>query len=421
MNRLILMLSVGLTVSCLMGGCKSSDNMSMNADTQNTETPNPAPSPESQSFQDFLNDWYADYDAEQTNDYLDNLGTLGTETINGVDYEVRRDMPYGPHGERTSMDVYFPSGASSATPLVLFMHGGGFSAKNKMDVLGNRAPVLAGYLENNIAVASINYRFKSIEVSETVVDPNWNCSGTAQSNNGCRLDVIYRDGARAVQYVRYQSELLNIDPNRIGAWGRSAGSQIVTWVALVPDLAVADHEDPVLQESTRLQVFGHTNSQVTGASFLWPELVIFQREMDECDPFALWERLASDDETTGYNTALQANVDFLTNDPQGQELMRIVHFLDHLDSNAPPMVITTPVKDYTCEELGMLSDDQIKGKMLHHPGHSEPFYQRCLEEKGEDECKTVTDIQDTLTDENDAWKNDEVHVLKFMTDILESL
>ena len=53
----------------------------------------------------------------------------------------------------------------------------------------------------------------------------------------------------------------------------------------VPDLAMAEHADPVLRESTRLQVVGHRNSHMpTGASFLWSDLVTFEQDGAELRP-----------------------------------------------------------------------------------------------------------------------------------------
>ncbi|MCO4747657.1 MAG: alpha/beta hydrolase [Proteobacteria bacterium] len=360
-------------------------------------------------------DWYAEYDAEEPLSYLDEEGSLETVTYNGTDYEVLRDAHYGPHGERTSMDVFLPPTGPTAAPVVMFIHGGGFRAKDKTDI-GGRESVVVGYLEQGIAVASINYRFRSDGGSETVVEPAWDCKGTAADNDGCRLDVIYRDGARAVQYLRYRSEDLNLDPTRMAAWGRSAGSQIATWVALVPDLAVADHPDPVLRESTRLQVVGHTNSQVTGPSHLWPDLVEIQPAdaSSTCDNVALWMRLG-EEEPTGYNDALQSYVDDLYDSPGGQDLLRIVDFLELLDADAPPFITTSPVRDHTCEQLTAMSDDELRGNLVHHPRHGEPLYQRCLDENGPSECAIVTDVQDSFTGEETlVLSEDEAHAAEFI-------
>ena len=172
------------------------------------------------SYQEFLLNWYADYDAGEGLDYLSQSGTWERDLGDDVKYDVLLDTAYGPHGERTTMDVYVPAGAESA-PVVLFVHGGGFRSKDKDNVLSkDRLPIVGRFIAEGFAVASINYRFRSDGLEETETEPDWGCSGTLE--DGCRLDVIYRDGARAVQYLRYRSEELKIDPDRIGAWGHPA-------------------------------------------------------------------------------------------------------------------------------------------------------------------------------------------------------
>lgn len=366
------------------------------------------------SYQEFLLDWYADYDAGAELDYLSQSDTWERDLGDDVKYDALLDAAYGPHGERTTMDVYVPAGAESA-PVVLFVHGGGFRSKDKDDVLNeDRLPVVGRLIADGFAVASINYRFRSDGLEKTETEPDWGCSGTLE--DGCRLDVIYRDGARAVQYLRYRSEDLKIDPDRIGAWGRSAGSQIVTWVGLVPDLAVADHEDPVLQQSTRLQAVGHANSQATGPSHLWPELITFPQTTEDCDPLELWGRLAEFNGETGYNQSLQSTIEDLDS-AAGQDLMRVVHFLEAMDADDPPFITTSPVQDLTCEDLTALSDEDLSGKMLHHPRHSEPLYQRCQDE-GLQVCEKVTAVEDTFSGTSDAYQDDEEQLRLFMIDTL---
>ena len=368
------------------------------------------------TYQEFLLDWYADYDAGQGLEYLDQTGEWERDQGDSVTYDVLRDAAYGPHGERTTMDVYLPTGAENA-PVVVFIHGGGFRSKNKDNLLDDneRIQVAGRFLQAGFAVASINYRYRSDGLEETVLEPDWECSGESDED-GCRLDVIYRDGARAVQYLRYRSEELKIDPDRIGAWGRSAGGQIVTWIGLVPDLAVADHEDPVLRQSTSLQAIGHTNSQVTGPSHLWPEHVSFASSGD-CEMEDLWDRLRVIKGETGYNQSLQSTLQDLDDTSAGQDLIRVVHFLDAMGPEDPPFLTSSPVRDYTCEELMQMSDDDFQGSVLHHPRHSEPLMERC-EEVGVGTCEKITALGNTFSDDEDGYKEEEELMRQFMVEWL---
>src|SRR6266540_1533251 len=63
------------------------------------------------------------------------------------------DVKYGPHG-RNVLDLW-KAKADAPTPLVVFIHGGGFRGGDK----GNLpAPLLERCLKEGVSVASINYR-----------------------------------------------------------------------------------------------------------------------------------------------------------------------------------------------------------------------------------------------------------------------
>jgi acetyl esterase/lipase len=60
------------------------------------------------------------------------------------------------------------------------------------------------------------------------------------------------DAARALQTIRSKASEWNIDPQRIGATGGSAGACTSLWLALHDDLADTKSSDPIARESTRL-------------------------------------------------------------------------------------------------------------------------------------------------------------------------
>src|SRR5688500_16252089 len=107
------------------------------------------------------------------------------------------DVAYGPH-ERNVMDVW-KAKSDSPTPLLVFIHGGGFRGGSKEAL---QPALLRGCLEAGIAVASINYR-----LSPEVAFP-----------------AHYMDSARAIQFARSKAKEWNIDPQRVAASGGSAGA-----------------------------------------------------------------------------------------------------------------------------------------------------------------------------------------------------
>jgi len=143
---------------------------------------------------------------------------------------------YGPH-ERHVLDLY-KAKSDTPTPLVVFIHGGGFRAGSKEGV---SAGLVSGLAAKGISVMAINYRF-SPEVT---------------------FPAHYMDSARAIQYARHHAKKWNIDPKRIGATGGSAGAGTSLWIGFHDDLADPESADLVLRESTRLSCMAVLGAQST--------------------------------------------------------------------------------------------------------------------------------------------------------------
>jgi acetyl esterase/lipase len=144
------------------------------------------------------------------------------------------DEKYGPH-ERNVLDLW-KAKADKPTPLVVFIHGGGFRAGDKSAL----APALLdGCLKAGISVASINYRL----------------------SQHAPFPAPMLDGARAIQFLRSKAADWNLDPKRIAATGGSAGAGISLWVGFHDDLADPKSDDPVARQSTRLTCMAVNGAQ----------------------------------------------------------------------------------------------------------------------------------------------------------------
>ncbi len=160
--------------------------------------------------------------------------------LQGVDARFASDIAYGPHPDNT-FDVFLPP-SPVPTPLVIYIHGGGFLVGSKE---APYAPMWNGtwdfpeeirtLLAHGIAFATIDYRLLSLE-DET--------EGVLKSLG---------DSKRALQYIRSIHETLNIDPNAVLLAGSSAGGGTAQWIAFSDDMADPSNPDPVLRESTRVQ------------------------------------------------------------------------------------------------------------------------------------------------------------------------
>ena len=264
-------------------GCKSSDKGDEIADSGNEidDSGNNVVDGE------IYTDWFADYNQGQDTTYLENSGTTYEDTNRyptASSHTFIEDVAYGPFLRTCST---YADDVSGPTPVVVYIHGGGFSSGDKTKIHQDKADIPA-YLANGIAVASFSYRYGAAHsaAAQNAIMPTGLGDG---SDGGCRKDYVFRDGARAIQYLRHRAQALNIDPTKIGAFGGSAGGQIVMWIATTPNLAVPDHSDPVLREDSRVQVAGHMTSQVSAINSDWPLL-------NFSDSF--WEEIGWSDETT---------------------------------------------------------------------------------------------------------------------------
>jgi acetyl esterase/lipase len=152
------------------------------------------------------------------------------------------NVRYGNH-PRQVIDFY-KAVSDKPTPLVLYIHGGGWQNGDKA---GIRRSVKT-YLDQGISVAAINYRYVRQAV-ELKIDPP--------------VKAPLHDAARALQFIRSKAKEWNIDKKRIGATGGSAGACTSLWLALHDDMAKPDSKDPVARESTRLYCAAVNGAQVT--------------------------------------------------------------------------------------------------------------------------------------------------------------
>ncbi len=126
-----------------------------------------------------------------------------------------RDLRYGEHKERNTLDLFVPK-AEKPLPLVVWIHGGAWSAGSKAG--GNPAMRL---LDQGYAVAAINYR-----LSQHAVFP-----------------AQIQDCKEAVRFLRANAKKYNLNPDAFGAFGSSAGGHLVALLGTsggVQELALPD-------------------------------------------------------------------------------------------------------------------------------------------------------------------------------------
>ncbi len=153
------------------------------------------------------------------------------------------DVAYGPHPKQRIH--FWKAESDKPTPLLFFIHGGGWQGGGRMSGLSAMLPTM---LKEGISVASVEYRFIAEATRDGVKPP---------------VKGPLHDAARALQFVRSKAAEWNIDKTRIGASGGSAGACSSLWLAFHPDMADPKSDDPVARESTRLSFAAVTGAQTT--------------------------------------------------------------------------------------------------------------------------------------------------------------
>lgn len=150
---------------------------------------------------------------------------------------ILRNLEYIPDGhKRNKLDLYLPEQTSDSKPLplIIWIHGGAFLAGDKTYCPARR------FANKGYAVASINYRLSQHAIYPAQIE----------------------DCKAAVRWLRANAGKYNIDPNRFGGWGESAGGHLVALLGTTGDIKEFDKGEN-LKFSSNLQAacdfFGPTD------------------------------------------------------------------------------------------------------------------------------------------------------------------
>lgn len=139
-------------------------------------------------------------------------------------------------GEALKMDLFLPQSSGGHAPVVVYIHGGSWVGGDKFEVgLAGNELARKGYV-----VASINYR----------LGPKHKWPAQIQ------------DAKCAIRYLRASAAQYKLDPDRIAAWGSSAGGHLAALLGLTDTTAGFD-VGQYLDQSGRVQavvdMFGPTD------------------------------------------------------------------------------------------------------------------------------------------------------------------
>ncbi|TNF45428.1 MAG: alpha/beta hydrolase [Bacteroidetes bacterium] len=240
---------------------------------------------------------------------------------------------YGPH-ERNTFDIWLAQ-STKPTPLVIYIHGGGFTGGDKSRYFQSEDVVR--FLDSGVSVATINYRFMN--------EPPFGILGSMN------------DSKRFVQFIRYHSEKYNIDKSRIACTGGSAGAGTALWLAFSDDMADPDNDDPVLRESTRLTCAGAFATQATYDIFQWDDILGFP--LSKTPGFMQMVARAF-----GFKSAENIDLKSLA------EIRENLDFLKKMNKNASPVFI------FNRHSAGL---PETQDDINHHPLHAKKLMEKAVQ------------------------------------------
>lgn len=142
-------------------------------------------------------------------------------------YSEQRDIIFGRAGDlELLLDLYLPRNPVRAVPIILYVHGGGWSGLDK-----GWCPYPMRLLEQDYAVASINYRL----IHQAI------------------FPAQLHDCKAAVRWLRAHAAEYGLDGEHIGAWGDSAGGHLVALLGVTAGRAELEGDSGTPGVSSQVQ------------------------------------------------------------------------------------------------------------------------------------------------------------------------
>lgn len=143
-----------------------------------------------------------------------------TKQLLTVPAATHENVAYGPHPKQ-KVDVFLPPQAKGPAPVVVYLHGGGWTGGAMVDHIVGAA--LRPLLARGVAVVAVGYRYIGDARLEGVVPPVKAC-----------LD----DCEAAVRFVKAHAKDWNLDVSRLALAGGSAGACTALYLGLKDDNAL---------------------------------------------------------------------------------------------------------------------------------------------------------------------------------------
>jgi acetyl esterase/lipase len=135
------------------------------------------------------------------------------------------DIPYADQSPTQKLDIYLPDDIAGSKPVIVSIHGGAFMGCDKSDM--QIMPMLEG-LKRGYTVIAVNYRL------------SWEA----------KFPALVQDVKAAVRWIRANASRYEFDPQRVAAWGGSAGAYLASMLGTsvgtpeLEDMRMGNPEQP---------------------------------------------------------------------------------------------------------------------------------------------------------------------------------
>jgi len=147
---------------------------------------------------------------------------VNVNLINAYGYTYLKSVKYGPQPNEV-MDECLPNGTSASQPGIVFIHGGGWGEQT--ETRSHYTSLCQAYASEGYVVYNIDYRLAST---------------TTDAQTGTPWPDQIADVQLAVRVMRQNAQSLNLDPNRICAYGDSAGAHLSLLLGNIQTVVPAD-------------------------------------------------------------------------------------------------------------------------------------------------------------------------------------
>lgn len=177
---------------------------------------------------------------------------------------VYRDLIYKQvDTTRLHLDIYLPDSSHRLHPVIVWIHGGGWREGSKRNPRPNET-----LLKQDYAIVSVQYRF-----SQEAIFP-----------------AQLLDCKDAIRFIRQNAARYDIDPDRIGVWGNSAGGQLAALLGTTADHPEFSRQCQIQGVSDRVQAVVDECGP-TDFTHVVKELRRISPDEDNTAPTSVWYQL----------------------------------------------------------------------------------------------------------------------------------